>query len=63
MTDQDLMPFGKYKGTEMANVPDIYLLWLYNRIKVKSESGDNLNKEEAFIFGYIEDFGPENLTP
>lgn len=24
------MPFGKYKGTAMANVPAKYLLWLYN---------------------------------
>ena len=29
MTDTDLMPFGKYKGTAMANVPADYLLWLY----------------------------------
>ena len=29
MTDSDLMPFGKYKGTKMANVPAKYLIWLY----------------------------------
>ncbi len=23
------MPFGKYKGTAMANIPATYLLWLY----------------------------------
>lgn len=27
MKDTDLMPFGKYKGTAMANVPAGYLLW------------------------------------
>lgn len=28
MTDQDLMPFGKYKGEKMEDVPASYLLWL-----------------------------------
>lgn len=28
MTDQSLMPFGKYKGEKLANVPADYLLWL-----------------------------------
>lgn len=28
-TDKTLMPFGKYKGTALANVPAQYLLWLY----------------------------------
>ena len=30
MTDTDLMPFGKYKGTPMEDVPASYLLWLWN---------------------------------
>lgn len=29
LTDQDLMPYGKYKGHKMANVSPDYLLWLY----------------------------------
>ena len=32
MKDDDLMPFGKYKGTQMINVPASYLLWLYETI-------------------------------
>jgi uncharacterized protein (DUF3820 family) len=28
LTDNDRMPFGKYKGTAMINVPAKYLLWL-----------------------------------
>lgn len=27
-TDKTLMPFGKYKGTALGNVPASYLLWL-----------------------------------
>lgn len=30
ITDKSPMPFGKYKGTAMANVPASYLLWLRN---------------------------------
>ncbi len=31
MTDNDKMPFGKYKGEKMANVPSTYLLWCYEQ--------------------------------
>ena len=31
MTDNDLMPFGKYQGIPLKDVPDDYLLWLYNQ--------------------------------
>lgn len=30
LTDSDLMPFGKYKGSKMEDVPASYLLWLWN---------------------------------
>lgn len=29
LKDTDLMPFGRYKGKAMANVPAEYLLWLH----------------------------------
>ena len=32
MDDNDLMPFGKYKGKKIIDVPDEYLLWLYDRL-------------------------------
>jgi uncharacterized protein (DUF3820 family) len=28
LTDEDPMPFGKYKGQRMADVPASYLAWL-----------------------------------
>lgn len=31
--DDDEMPYGKHKGTKMANVPSDYLLWLYDNDK------------------------------
>lgn len=44
MTDESLMPFGKYKREKLANVPAHYLLWLYH---------DGLNHDE--LKEYIED--------
>lgn len=31
LNDNSPMPFGKYQGKPMANVPAVYLLWLFNR--------------------------------
>lgn len=44
LTDESLMPWGKYQGDEMINVPASYLIWLYDNNKC---SGD--------VKAYIED--------
>lgn len=44
MTDQSLMPFGKYKGKTLEDVPAKYLCWLYDNATV----GKDLRK-------YLED--------
>jgi uncharacterized protein (DUF3820 family) len=31
ITDNTPMPFGKYRGKAMANVPAQYLLWLFDQ--------------------------------
>lgn len=49
------MPFGKYQGKAMINVPAKYLLWLFNNgcdhIGVKQYINDNLEvlKKEAGV--------------
>lgn len=47
LSDNSLMPFGKYKNEKMANVPASYLLWLYDNDKcnsyVKEYIEDNLD--------------------
>lgn len=47
LTDESPMPFGKYQGREMANVPADYLIWLYENNKcnraVKDYIEDNLD--------------------
>ncbi len=40
LTDKSLMPYGKYKGVEMANVPADYLLWLYDNEKCSNDVKD-----------------------
>jgi uncharacterized protein (DUF3820 family) len=52
LTDNDIMPFGKYKGKALINVPAKYLLWLYNDgcdhpglRQYLNENLDALNKE------------------
>jgi uncharacterized protein (DUF3820 family) len=47
MNDESIMPFGKYKGEKMANVPPDYLLWIYDNGKcygeVRKYIADNLD--------------------
>jgi uncharacterized protein (DUF3820 family) len=51
--DNTPMPFGKYQGKTLINVPAVYLLWLYNNNcsheGVKKYIVDNLEilKKEA----------------
>jgi uncharacterized protein (DUF3820 family) len=44
MNDESIMPFGKYKGEKLANVPAKYLLWLYDQ---------SCNNKE--LYAYIEE--------
>lgn len=53
ITDNSLMPYGKYKGKKMANIPASYLLWMYRNDKLfkalevyVEENMDVLEKEE-----------------
>jgi len=46
ITDESIMPIGKYKGQKLANVPPDYLLWLY------------INGN---IYGDLKDYIKENL--
>lgn len=37
MTDESIMPFGKFKGQKLANVPASYLIWLFDNDKCYGE--------------------------
>lgn len=47
LNDDSIMPWGKYKGTKLGNVPAEYLMWLYENDKcdkaVKEYIEDNLD--------------------
>ncbi len=47
LNDNSIMPFGKYKGKAMIDVPDEYFLWLYtNGLKdgnIKDYIDDNFD--------------------
>lgn len=38
LEDTDIMPFGKYQGHKMEDVPAYYLLWLLEKPKRVGES-------------------------
>jgi len=38
MKDTDLMPFGKYEGVEMANVPASYLMHAHENFQANSSN-------------------------
>lgn len=40
LTDSSLMPYGKYKGDKMINVPAFYLLWLFENNKCGKDVAD-----------------------
>lgn len=57
LDDNSPMPWGKYKGEKMANVPASYLMWLYDNNKCNAEVqayiNDNMDalKEEIRQLG------------
>lgn len=51
-TDSTLMPFGKYDGVKLANVPASYLLWLHR-------SGCSDPKLKVYIEENLEDLEEE----
>lgn len=50
------MPFGKYKGTQVSDVPVSYLQWAWREVKPKG----GLRREIANVLG-IDVTCPENL--
>ena len=53
ITDNSSMPFGKYQGQKMANVPPEYLLWIFENNKctptVAKYIAENMNVLKAEI--------------
>lgn len=47
MDDSSIMPFGKYKGAKMEDVPDGYLAWLWDEAEAynHANSPDPVRRE------------------
>ena len=37
MTDESILPFGKYKGKQLKDIPDSFFIYLYDRKQLKGE--------------------------
>jgi hypothetical protein len=53
--DTDLMPFGKFKGEPLQDIPASYLKWLYDEMKPECGTNalGNINPNKQKIFNYI----------
>jgi uncharacterized protein (DUF3820 family) len=54
------MPFGKYKGQDLAALPDAYLLWVIANVPLREPLGSAITEEMA-LRGYEE--LPSLLSP
>jgi len=49
LTDESLMPFGKYKGEKIANVPATYLDWLYGEMVERGYNSSSARDVKIYI--------------
>ncbi len=56
MTDQDLMPFGKYKDEKMEKVPARYLLWMRDQGYLFGDVLDYVNENETVLYSEAPDY-------
>lgn len=55
LTDNSEMPFGKFKGQEMEDVPAAYLLFIWEEKKAVYNAGGKMRLDEQRVMAYIED--------
>jgi uncharacterized protein (DUF3820 family) len=56
MTDQDLIPFGKYKDEPMEKVPASYLLWLRDQNCSHSQVADYIDENLTVLLSECPDY-------
>ncbi len=54
LTDNSRMPWGRYKGMKMANVPAEYLFWCYNNNKCSVEVSKYISENHEVLKTEIE---------
>lgn len=55
LNDSSFMPFGKWTGTRMANVPADYLLWLYDNKKCNAEVAEYIKENIDVLKKQVEE--------
>ena len=53
LNDNSPMPFGKYKGDKMINVPAFHLIWLYDNGKCNSEVKEYIKNNYDVLYSEI----------
>ena len=50
LSDESIMPWGKYKGEELQDIPASYLIWLEGEILKKWEDGRTLFQNGILVY-------------
>lgn len=61
LSDNDIMPFGKYKGQKMIEVPDSYLKWLWRENEYEFKNGMPANNMRLVMTYINESFTEDEL--
>lgn len=60
LDDTSLMPFGKYKGTKLANVPASYLLFIYDNYQLHENLKEYIKKNKDVLQAEVKRAAREN---
>ena len=61
LTEESPMPFGKYKGEKMQDVPALYLLWLYENDKCSGYVKQYIQDNQDVLIKEIGDTSTDSI--
>jgi uncharacterized protein (DUF3820 family) len=53
LNDESLMPWGKFRGKKMIDVPADYLLWLYRKDKASGDVLEYINDNYTVLLNEV----------
>ena len=62
LNDNSLMPWGRFKGRKMANVPADYLLWLYRENKASGDVLEYINDNWTVLLHEVQNMDIKKYT-
>jgi len=63
LKDSDPMPFGKFKGRKMEDVPAQYLLWLYDQNPSDGPVTQYIENSHSALMTECKDYIPKRKPP